>query len=150
MANTYKHGDSISWQTLVLVIRRCQNLLPRSCKETLFETVIRSILDNGNTIYDSCLKMGSESPLKFQRKAALVCTGAFRVASNEKLLNGLGCSIMENRRKFHRLTLFYRISNSHTPSFVQQTCNLIPKTPMLVSDVEITLISFLLLGEKYS
>ena len=72
------------------VNRRCQNILHRSCKEMLYKTTIRPVLDYGDIMYDPCLKSESEAIEKFQRKAALVCTGAFRITSNERLLNELG------------------------------------------------------------
>ena len=108
------------------VIRRCQNILPRSCKEMLYKTTIRPVLDYGDIIYDPCLKSESEAIEKFQRKAALVCTGAFRITSNERLLNELGLEKMETRRKVHRQTLFYKIVKSLSPPYLRQICNLIP------------------------
>ena len=38
------------------VICRCQQVLPRSCKEMLYKTTIRPVLDYGDIIYDACLK----------------------------------------------------------------------------------------------
>ena len=69
------------------VIRRCQKVLPRSCKEMLYKTTIRPVLDYGDIIYDACLKSESDAIEKCQRKAALICTGAFRLTSTERLLN---------------------------------------------------------------
>ena len=95
------------------VIRRCRDQIPRPCRETLYKTIIRSVLDYGDIIYHSCLKSESEALEKFQRKAALVCTGEFKITSHGKLLKELGWSKLESRRSMHRLTLFYKISNSH-------------------------------------
>ena len=81
----------------------------------LYKTTIRPVLDYGDIIYDPCLKSESEAIEKFQRKAALVCTGAFRITSNERLLNELGLEKMETRRKVHRQTLFYKIVKSLSP-----------------------------------
>ena len=53
----------------------------------LYKTTIRPVLDYGDIIYDPCLKSESEAIEKFQRKAALVCTGAFRITSYDRLLN---------------------------------------------------------------
>ena len=108
------------------VIRRCRNQIPRPCRETLYKTIIRPVLDYGDIIYDSCLKSESDVLEKFQRKCALVCSGAFKITSHEKLLKELGWSKLESRRSMHRLTLFYKIANSLTPSYLQQTCRLIP------------------------
>ena len=71
------------------VIRRSQNLLPRTCKEMRYKTTIHPVLDYDDIKYDPCLKSESEAIKKFQRKAALVCTGAFRITSNCHLLNEL-------------------------------------------------------------
>ena len=68
------------------VISRCRDQITRPCRETLYKTIIRPILDYGNIIYDSCLKAESEPLERFQRKCALVCTGAFKLTSHEKLL----------------------------------------------------------------
>ena len=37
------------------VIRRCRNQIPRPCRETLFKTIIRPVLDYGDIIYDLVL-----------------------------------------------------------------------------------------------
>ena len=92
----------------------------------MYKTIIRPVLDYGDIIYDSCLKSESDVLEKFQRKCALVCSGAFKITSHEKLLKELGWSKLESRRSMHRLTLFYKIANSLTPSYLQQTCRLIP------------------------
>ena len=78
--------------------------------------MIRPVLDYGDVIYNSCLKSESEALENFQRKCALVCTGAFRITSHEKLLKELGWSKLESRRSMHRLHLFffYKIVNSYS------------------------------------
>ena len=74
-----------------------------------YKTTICPVLDYGDIIYDACLKSESDAIVKCQRKAALICTGAFRQTSNERLLNELGWEKMESRRVIHKLTLFYKI-----------------------------------------
>ena len=89
-------SNNLSWSTHIsaaiakadkrlTVIRRCRHILPRGCTETLYKTMIRTIFDYGDVLYDSCLKLESDSLEKFQRKAALICTGAFRITSHERL-----------------------------------------------------------------
>ena len=68
----------------------------------------------------------SEQLDKLQRKASLLCTGAFRITSNEKLLKELGWPKLTNRRTSHRLVLFYKTLNDLTPQYLKQLCNLIP------------------------
>ena len=73
----------------------------------LYKT-IHPVFDYGDIIYDACLKSESDAIEKCQRKAALICTGAFRHTSNERLLNELGWEKTEKRRVVDRLTLFYK------------------------------------------
>ena len=72
------------------------------------------------------LKSESDAIEKCQRNAALICTGAFRHTSNERLLNEFGWGNMESRRVVHRLTLFYKIYRSLTPPYLRDICYLVP------------------------
>ena len=85
-----------------------------------------TLLEYCDVIYDSCTMYESEKLDKLQRKASLLCTGAFRITSNEKLLKELGWPKLTNRRTSHRLVLFYKILNDLTPQYLKQLCNLIP------------------------
>ena len=92
----------------------------------LYKTTIHPVLDYGDIIYDPCLKSESEAIETFQSKAALVCTGAFRITSNDRLLNELCWEKMENRRAVYRQILVYKIVDSLSPPYLRQICNLIP------------------------
>ena len=73
--------------------------------------MICTIFDYGGVLWDSCLKSEPDFlEKKNRRKAALICTGAFRITSHERLLKELGWSKLETRRTLHRLALFYNIS----------------------------------------
>ena len=74
--------------------------------------MIRPLLDYCDVIYDSCTMYESERLDKLQRKPSLLCTGAFRITGNEKVLKELGWSKLANRRTNHRLVLFYKILNN--------------------------------------
>ena len=103
-----------------------------------YKTTIRPVLDYDDIIYYPCLKSESDAIEKFQRKAALVCSGAFRITSNERLLNELGWGKMETRKTVHRQTLFYKILNSLSPPYLRQICNLIPHNTEYTICAEIT------------
>ena len=59
--------------TITKFIKRSCNFFATFLK-TLYKTMIRTIFDYGDVLYDSCLKSESDSLEKFQRKAALICT----------------------------------------------------------------------------
>ena len=82
------------------------------------------LLDYCDVIYDSCTMYESQRLDKLQRNASLLCTGAFRITSNEKVLKELGWSKLANRRTNHRLVLFYKILNNLAPQYLKRLCNL--------------------------
>ena len=53
-----------------------------------------------------------------QYQAALAVTGAWRGSSRDKIYEELGWESLQNRRVFRRLTLFYKIMNGMTPSYL--------------------------------
>ncbi len=75
-------------------------------------------------IYDNCslyLKQRLES---IQRQAAIVCTCCFKNTGYQKLLNELGWSSLEDRRKYFRLNNCYKMVNNKVPEYL---CDLIPQ-----------------------
>ena len=54
-----------------------------------------------------------------QYNAALAITGCVRGTSREKIYTELGLTSLYDRRRFHRLTLFYKILNHLTPEYLR-------------------------------
>ena len=67
-------------------MRRSKHILPRSCLDKLYKSMILPLFDYCDIIYDSCTMYESEQLDKLQRKASLLCTGAFRITCNEKTI----------------------------------------------------------------
>ena len=61
---------------------KCQ----RSCLDKLYKSMTGPLLDYCDVIYDSCTMYESEQLDKIQTKASLLCTGALKITSNEKVL----------------------------------------------------------------
>ena len=53
-----------------------------------------------------------------QYKAGLIVSGCWRGINRDKLYEELGRESLSDRMWFHRLTLFYKISNGLTPSYL--------------------------------
>ena len=60
--------------------------------------MIHPLLDYCDVIYDSCTMYESEQLDKLQRKASLLCTGAFRITLNETLLKEVGWPKLTNKK----------------------------------------------------
>ena len=76
------------------IMRRSKHILPRSCLDKLYKSMIRQLLDYCDVIYES------ERLGKLQRKVSLLCTGAFRITSNEKsikIIKVVKVGIQENK-----------------------------------------------------
>jgi hypothetical protein len=60
---------------------------------------VRSALDYCDIIYDACTKEEASVLESIQRKAAVICTGAFRRTSTRRLLHELGWETLGTRRR---------------------------------------------------
>ena len=61
-------------------------LLPRRSLSSLYTTMVLPMIEYCDVIYDSCTVRNALDLENVQRRAALVCTGAYRHTSNDALL----------------------------------------------------------------
>ena len=88
-------------------------------------TLVLPVIEYGSILYDNCTFLLKQRLESLQRKAAVICTGAFINTSYEKLLDELGWNKLEERRTFARRTLFYKMSHKLVPDYL---CDLKPET----------------------
>ena len=101
------------------LLRRFQQILPRSSLLTIYKTFIRSQLDFADVIYDqACNSSFHEKLESIQYNACLAITGAIRGTSSEKLYQELGLESLKSRRWFRKLCHFYKILNEKSPSYL--------------------------------
>ena len=68
------------------LLRKFQQIFPRSCLLAIYKTFIRSLLDFADIIYDQAYNSAFHDKLKsIQYNACLAITGAIRGASIEKI-----------------------------------------------------------------
>ena len=80
--------------------------------------MIRPILEYGDVIYNSCSLSTGQLIESIQRQAAIICTGGYRHTSYSSLLEELNWMSLANRRKLHKLILFYKIYNNIYPQYL--------------------------------
>ena len=106
------------------LIRKLQNLLPRSALITLYKAFVRLHLDYGDILYDSARNESFHLKLEFiQYNACLAITGAIRGSSREKLYQELGFESLQQRRWYRNLCCFYKIFKNGSP---RSLFNIIP------------------------
>ena len=104
--------------------------LPRTILNRIYMTYIRPYLDYCDSIYDELItKTDSLRLERLQNRVARLVTGTMLRTPTDKLRDELGWTTLENRRKIHKLTLYYhlQIANSLTPSYIS---SVIPDTRM--------------------
>ena len=95
------------------LLRKFQQILPRSTLLTIYKTFIRSRLD---IIYDQAYNSAFHDKLEsIQYNACLAITGAVRGTSTEKIYQELGLESLKSRRWFRKLCHFYKIFNDNHP-----------------------------------
>ena len=109
----------------VNVMRKLKFKLDRKSLEIIYTAFIRPLLEYGDVIWDNCAEYEKADLDKIQNEAARIATGATKLVSLYILSNEIGWETLEQRRKNHRLTLFYKMVYNITPYYLS---NLIPPT----------------------
>ena len=110
--------------TRLLVLRKYKYLLPCKALETLYISMIRPVLEYGDVLYDNCSLLNGHSIEKIQRQAALICTGGYKHTDHKNLLKELNWELLSNRRKQHKLVIFYKIVNKIYPGYLFSFINI--------------------------
>ena len=104
------------------ILRKLQNLLPRTALITIYKTFVRPHLDYGDILYDQAFNLSFKQKLEsIQYRACLAITGAIRGTSGEKIYQELGLESLQLRRWYRKLAMFYKIYKNKSLFF-----NLIP------------------------
>ena len=90
------------------IIRKLQNVLPRSTLLTIYESFIRPHLDYGDIIYDKAVNESFHAKLEsLQYNATLAITGAIRGSSTEKIYEELNLEFLKSRRWYRKMRFLY-------------------------------------------
>jgi hypothetical protein len=102
----------------VAILSRIRHTLPRSALERVYISMIRPVLEDGNTIYDNCTLSQSEQLESVQRKAAIICSGAYRHTEHRTLISELGWVPLSTLRQNQKLTTYYKMTHNLCPKYM--------------------------------
>ena len=105
-------------------LKRIRTLVPRTTLEILYKSMIRPVLEYASILYDNLTSYLSIRLENCQRAAALICTGAMQRTSTDSLLEELGWASLKERRRYYRMTLFYKMNNQLVPGYLE---SMLPK-----------------------
>ena len=98
------------------LLRRVSSKLSRRQKESIYLYVIRPASEYGCIIYDNCL-ISDDVHLEYvQRRAAIVCTGAYSRTCTDLLIKELCWNSLKSHRKLLKMSHFFCIVNKLVPS----------------------------------
>ena len=102
----------------IALLRKLQNLLPRSALITIYKAFVKSHLDYGDIIYDEAYNASFHHKLElFQYNVFLALTGGI---SKEKLYQELGLESLQLQRWFRKLCSFLQDQPSYFSNIVPQ------------------------------
>ena len=100
------------------IIRKLQNVLPRSALLTICKSFIRPHLDYGDIIYDKPFNESFRAKLEsLQYNTTLAITGPIRGSSTEKIYEELGLESLKSRRWYRKTNFLYKFLKSESPSY---------------------------------
>ncbi len=80
---------------------------------------MRPILEYGDVVFDDNSVTLSQRIEAIQLDAARTCTGALLSTNRKSILEELGWNMLADRRKNHKLILYYKMINGLTPQYLQ-------------------------------
>ena len=106
------------------LIRKLQNLLPRSALIALYKAFVCPHLYYGDILYDQARNESFHLKLEsIQYNACLEITGAIRSSSRENLYQELGFGSLQQCRWYRKPCCFYKIFKNESPHYL---FNIIP------------------------
>ena len=108
----HKHINYITGKawTRINIMRCLKFKLDRKSLEQIYLVFIRPLLEYGDIIWDNCLQSDKQELEKNQIEAARIETGATKLVSIAALYRETKWDSLDERRRKHKLTLFYKIS----------------------------------------
>ena len=92
------------------LLRKLQNLLPRTALITIYKAFVRPHLDYGDILYDQAFNLPFRQKLEsIQYSAFLAITGAIGGASKKKIYLELGLESCHLRRWYRKPAMFYKV-----------------------------------------
>ena len=108
------------------ILRSLKFILSRVNLERMYISFVRPLLEYGDVIWDNCTSYLKNSIESIQHEAARIVVGATKLCSIHNLLSDLKWDSLAERRRKHKLILFYKMQNNISPAYLS---DLIPAPP---------------------
>ena len=92
--------------------------LDRKSLETIYMEFIRPFLEYADVVWCNITNYEEDELEKIQLEAARIVTGTTKLVSIENLYKETGWETLSSRRRQHKLTLYYKMTNYLTPAYL--------------------------------
>lgn len=143
-STTIKFIVDKAWKR-IYILRQYKFLLNRKVLERMYFSFIRPLLEYGDIVWSNCTFEQSNIIESIQLEAARIVTGATKLCAIAKLYQDLQWQKLSERRKYHKLVLFYKMNNNLVPDYLQSmlpTRNQSRTTYTLRNNTDFTQIQF--------
>ena len=116
----HEHINSIkerAWKR-VHMLRSLKYTLNRKSLEILYFSFVRPVLEYADVVWDNCTNQEKLDMERIQYEAARIITGCTKLVTIADLLIESGLDTLSERRKKHKLILFYKMVNSISPPYL--------------------------------
>ena len=115
--------------TLVACLKSYKYRLSRKSLEIMYKSYIIPHFDYADVVWDNCTKQESEQLEQLQLDALRTICGTVRGTSHEEIYKETGFITLKERRKRHKLLLYFKFVNNLLPDHINS------KFPKLVSEM---------------
>ena len=102
------------------MLRGLKFKLKRKSLEKLYIGFIRPLLEYSHSVWDNCNTDEINQLESVQTEACRIITGSTKYCNKEKMLQDLHWESLRERRRKHRLILFYKMVHKMTPEFLSE------------------------------
>ena len=100
------------------ILRSYKHLFDRNALEILYNSFIRPVLEYSDVLWDNCSETCKNQLESIQIDAARIVTGVTKLCSIQKLYEEVGWDTLQERRRKHKLILFYKMVNNLSPDYL--------------------------------
>jgi hypothetical protein len=116
------HINSVVSKTSLLVncLRSFKHYLNRKALETIYKSFILPIFDYADVVWDNCTDYQANMLEDLHLNALRTIIGTVRGTSHAKILIESGFSSLKERRRRHKLILFFKMINGICPDYLAE------------------------------
>ena len=92
--------------------------MDRKSLQTIYFSFVRPLLEYADVVWDNCTQQQINELEKIQIEAGRIVSGTTKLVAIDKLYRELGWLKLSERRKLHKLFLFYKMQNGSAPDYL--------------------------------